>query len=62
MKLEIDAVHQPERLEGVFTDLARQSPRDLIAKLADTVGYEGVIEFVVTVHWVPQAAMKFGSA
>ncbi len=62
MKLQIDPVHQPQRLEGILADLASKPPRDLVAKLIDAVGDKGVIEFVVTIHRCPQAAMKSGSA
>jgi hypothetical protein len=50
VKLQIDAVHQPERLESIFGKLARQAAGYLVAKLRDTVGNKGMVEFVVTVH------------
>lgn len=58
VKLQIDAVHQAQRLEGVFRKLAAQTALDLIAELFDAGGNEGVVEFIVTVHRVsvPQAA------
>ncbi len=50
MQLEIDAVHQAERLELVFRDLAGKPPRDLSAELSDALVHELLIEFVVTIH------------
>ncbi|MCY1300502.1 hypothetical protein D9M70_500690 [compost metagenome] len=63
MKLQVNAVHQAQRLEGVLGELAAQAALDLIAELFDAGGNESVVEFIVTVHRVsvPQAAC-FGPA
>ena len=50
VKLQIEPVHQPERLELVFGQLARQAARHLAAKLRDALVDELLIEFVVAVH------------
>ena len=38
VKLQIDAVHQPQRLELVLRQFAAKPPRDLVAKLRDALG------------------------
>jgi hypothetical protein len=50
VQLQIDAVHQPQHLELVLGERAGKTARDLIAKLGNTVGNKGMVEFVVTVH------------
>src|SRR5690606_843961 len=50
VQLEIDAVHQPERLELVLGDFAREATLDLIAKLRNTCFYETLVELVIAVH------------
>ena len=50
VQLQIDAVHQPQRLEFVFGQFARQAPRDLVAEFGDALGDQGAVEFVVDVH------------
>jgi hypothetical protein len=62
MELQGDAIHQAQRTEGILGDLTAQTTLHLIAKLLDTSRNESVIEFIVTIHVCPQAAMKSGSA
>ena len=50
MKLQVDAVHQPQRLELVLRDLAGKATIDLIPELGDASLDEGVVELVVAVH------------
>ncbi len=62
MELQIDAVHQAQRLERILGKLTGQTALDLVAKLLDALGDKGVVKFVVTVHQLPQTAMNSGSA
>ncbi|MNE27524.1 hypothetical protein D3C80_1209370 [compost metagenome] len=62
MELEIDAVHQAQRLERVLGQLAGQPALYLIAKLCHAAFNKCVIEFVVTVHILPQTAINAASA
>ena len=50
VKLQIDAVHQPQRLELFLGQFARQAARDLIAKLRDPLGDQRAVECIVKVH------------
>ena len=50
VKLQIDAVHQPQRLEFVFGQFARQPARHLIAKFVHPFGHQRAVEIVVDVH------------
>jgi len=50
MQLQIDAVHEPQRLEFLFRQFARDAPRHLAAKLGYPLGHQGAIELVVDVH------------
>ena len=50
VELQVDAVHQPERLEFVFRQFTGEPARDLIAKLRNTFVDDGPVEFVVSVH------------
>jgi hypothetical protein len=50
MELEIDAVHQPQRLELVFRHLARQAPRHLVPEFGDAFAHEIPVELVVAIH------------
>src|SRR5690606_38796757 len=50
VKLQVDAVLQPQRLELILGDLAREAPLDLTAKLRDALGNEPMVEFIVTIH------------
>ena len=50
VQLQIDAVHQPQRLELVFRQFARQPARDLIAKFRDALGDQRPVQFVVLIH------------
>lgn len=62
VELQVDAVHQAQRLERVLGELAGKAALDLIAKLLDALGNKGMVKFVVTVHRLPQTAMNSGSA
>ena len=50
MQLEIDAIHQPQRLEFFFRQLAGQAACDLIAEFRDTLGDQRPVECIVDVH------------
>ena len=50
VKLQIDAVHQPQRLEFLLGQLAGQAARDLIAEFGDALGDQRPVECVVDVH------------
>ena len=50
VKLEIDAVHQPERPELLLGDLAGEPALDLVAELGDAGADKLVVELIVTVH------------
>jgi len=50
VKLQIDAVHQPQRLELFLGQLAGKTPRNLVTKLRNALGDEGPIESIVNVH------------
>ena len=50
MELQIDAVHEPQRLEFVFRQLAGHPSRHLSAKFGHALGHQGAIEFVVDIH------------
>ena len=54
VELQIDAVHQPQRLELVLGELAGQPAPHLVAKFGDALGDEGAIEFVVEIHVRPR--------
>ena len=50
VELQVDAVHQPQRLELVLGELAREPAPDLVAKLGDALAHELGVELVVAVH------------
>ena len=50
VKLHVEAVHQPKRLELVLGEFAGHAAFDLPAKLPDPLRHQLVIEFVVPVH------------
>ena len=60
VQLQIDAVHEPQRLELVLGQLARQAPADLVAELRHALAHELRIELVVAVHG--QAAWAWARA
>ena len=49
MKLEIEAVHQAERLELVLGQFARKPPLDLLAELRGAIAQELAIIFVIAI-------------
>ncbi len=53
VKLEIEAVHQAERLELLFVQRARKAALDLTAELGDPFADELMIERVIMIHAVP---------
>ena len=53
VELQIDAIHQPQRLELVLGQLARQAARDLVAKIRDALGDERAVEIVIEIHARP---------
>ncbi len=50
VKLQVDAVHQAQRLEFLLGQLAGQPARDLIAKFGNALGDERPVECVIDVH------------
>ena len=50
VQLQIDAVHQSQRLEFLFRQLPGQATSDLVAEFADALVDEGAVEVVVNVH------------
>ena len=53
VQLQVEPVHQPERLELVLGQLAGEAPVHLIAELRHPLGDQGVVEFVIPVHVRP---------
>src|SRR5215472_6925826 len=50
MQLQIDAVHQPQRLEFFFGQFAGKPARHLIAEFRDALGDQRAVEGIVNVH------------
>ncbi len=50
VQLQIEPVHQPQRLEFVFGQFAAEPAFDLVAELRDAFGDEASVEFVIPVH------------
>ena len=50
MELQIEPVHQTERLELVLRQLPGKPARDLAAELPDPLVDQGLVVFVVAVH------------
>ena len=50
VELQVDAVHQAQRLELVFCQRAGDATLHLVAELGDAVGDEGGVELVVAIH------------
>ena len=50
MKLEIEAVHQPQRLELILGQRAGQAALHLVAKFIDTGVEDGLVIAVVAIH------------
>ena len=53
VELQIDAIHQAQRLELVLGQLARQAARDLVAEIRDALGNERAVEIVIEIHARP---------
>ncbi len=50
VQLQIQAIHQPQRLEGVLGDFIVQAACDLIAKFGDAGVDDGLVIVVVAIH------------
>ena len=50
VKLKIEAVHQPERLELILGQGAGEPPINLMTELPGPLRHEGGVEFVIPVH------------
>ena len=50
VKLQVQAVHEPQRLELVLGQLARQASAHLVPELSGTVGQNRAIDGVVAIH------------
>ena len=50
VQLQIDAVHQPQRLEFVLGQFAGQAAANLIAEFSDALIDERLVEIVVEIH------------
>ena len=50
VKLQVESVHQPERLELFFRDFACEASGHLFAELGHPFPHEAVVKFVVTIH------------
>ena len=50
VKLQIDAVHETQRLEFLLRQLARHAPRHLVAEFPNPFGEQRLVEFVVKIH------------
>ena len=48
--MQIEAVHQAQRLELVFGELAGKAALDLSAKLRDPFSDQCRVEFVIAIH------------
>jgi len=53
VQLQINAVHQAQRLELLLAQFAGQAARNLIAEFRDTFGDQGPVKCVVNVHARP---------
>ena len=56
VQLQIDAVHQPQRLEFFLGQFAGKPARHLIAEFRDALGDQGAVEGVIAVHARPTSA------
>ena len=54
VELQVEPVHQAQRLELVFRQFAGKTPFDLIAELLDAVGHEARVELVIAIHRTPR--------
>lgn len=50
VQLQIDAVHQPQRLELVLGQFAAAAAVDLIAELRDALADQGGVKLVIAIH------------
>jgi hypothetical protein len=47
MKLQVQTIHQPQRLELVLAQFPGKATGDLIAELLNTLGQKGAVNFVI---------------
>ncbi len=50
VQLQINAIHQPQRLEFFLGQFSREPARDLVAEFGDPLGKKPAIEGVINVH------------
>jgi hypothetical protein len=50
MQLQVEPVHQAQRLELILVELAGQTAANLSPELPNALGYQLVIEFVIPIH------------
>src|SRR5690606_19982993 len=50
MALDVQPVAQPQRTELILRQAAIEETPRLVAELADALGYEGGVDFVIAVH------------
>ena len=50
VELQVDAVHEPQRLELVFGHLARKAACHLAGELQDALVHRALVKFVVAIH------------
>ena len=52
MELQVEAVGQPQRLELLLGELAREAAAHLVAELLDALGDQRAVEVVVSIEVV----------
>ncbi len=62
VELEVDAVHQPQRLELVFGQFAGKAARHLVTEFRDPFGDQCAVQFVVEIHGRPRPQPVAGSS
>ncbi len=50
VQLQIDAVHQSQRLEFVLGEFAGETPLDLVAKFGNAFVDQRTVDFIICVH------------
>ena len=50
VQLQIDPIHEPQRLEFLFRQFAGQAAIDLVAELVHPLGHQRAVEIVVKIH------------
>jgi hypothetical protein len=59
MELQVEAVHEPERLELILGHVAGQPARHLAVELRDALANQGLVEFVVAIHHSAPSAPRW---